>query len=407
MGASQPEPKKSTKAPTPPKKKRRILWIITAVFLAIGLVGFFLWLFIWRFEESTQDAYVHGNQVVVTPQIPGYISSVSVDDTDVVEEGRILVELDKIDRRMALETAKNELAETVRDVTKMFEMVGVLKGEVEARKAAFAKAGLDYKHRKALAPTGGVSKEEFQHAEAFFIEAFANLLSAQHSLRGAKALVENTTIETHPLVEKAKDNLREAFVNFSRCTIRSPVHGMVAMKKAQVGESVAPNTPLMTVVPLDQIWVDANFKEVQLKKMRIGQPVKLKSDIYGREMIYHGEVIGISAATGSVMSVLPPQNATGNWIKIVQRLPVRIRLEPSELKRYPLRLGLSMNVTVDIHDIHGKMIPPPAPPGPLYCTDIFAKQDEGAEELITKIVQENKTYVFNEKEEDARKASQR
>lgn len=400
-------PQTAPPPPETPKKKKKALWIVTAIFVAIGVAGFFYWLFIWRFEKSTNDAYVQGNQVIVTPQISGYITSVTVDDTDVVEQGRILVELDTIDRKLTLETAKNELANAVRDVTKMFEMVGVLKGEVEARKAAFAKAGLDYKHRKALAPTGGVSKEDFQHSEAFFVEAFANLLSAQHQLRGARALVENTTIETHPRVEKAKDALREAFVNLVRCTIRSPVQGMVAMKKAQVGESVDQKTPLMMVVPLDQIWVDANFKETQLKKMRLGQPVKLKSDIYKGEMIFHGEVIGISAATGSVMSVLPPQNATGNWIKIVQRLPVRVKLDPNELSRFPLRLGLSMDVTVNIHDISGKMIPPSAPPGPLYCTDIFAKQDEGADELIAKIVEENKTYTFDEEEDDTKKASDR
>lgn len=383
------------------------MWILTAIFVALGIFGFLYWLLIWRFEEKTEDAYVHGNQVIITPQIPGYIMSVTVDDTDIVEEGRILVELDPIDRKLALENAKNSLAETVRSVTKMFENVGVLKGEVEAKKAAFAKTAQDYKNRKALVTSGGVSKEDFQHAEAFFVEAFANLLSAQHQLRGAKALVENTTIETHPLVEKAKDNLREAFVNLSRCTIRSPVHGMVAMKRAQVGESIDPQTPLMMIAPLNQIWVDANFKETQLKKVRIGQPVKLKSDIYGGDMIYHGEVIGIAAATGSVMSVLPPQNATGNWIKIVQRLPVRIKLEPSELKRYPLRLGLSMHVTVDIHDTSGKMIPAPPPPGPLYCTDIFEAQEEGARELIQKIIQENKTYVFEEDDDGSTQATQR
>ncbi|NGX47934.1 MAG: Multidrug export protein EmrA [Chlamydiae bacterium] len=389
------------------KKRKRLLWIITAVFLGIGIAGFFYWLFVWRFEESTNDAYVHGNQVIVTPQISGHIISVTVDDTEVVEEGRILVELNTIDRKMVLENTKNTLAEMVRNVTQMFENVSMLKADVEANKAAFAKAGQDYKHRKALVKSGGVSKEEFQHSEAFFIEAFANLLSVQYSLRGAQALVENTTIETHPLIEKAKDDLREALVNFVRCTILSPVHGMVAMKKAQVGESISPDTPLMMIVPLDQIWVDANFKEVQLKKIRIGQPVNLKSDIYGGDMIYHGVVIGIAAATGSVMSVLPPQNATGNWIKIVQRLPVRIKLEPSELKRFPLRLGLSMDVTVDIHDTSGKMIPKPPPPGALYTTDIFDNQDEGADAMIKKIIEENKTFSFDEEDDGRKQASQR
>lgn len=374
------------------KKNMRTIWIITLVFVFLGIAGFLYWLFVWRFEESTKDAYVHGNQVVVTPQIPGFITSISVNDTEFVKEGRVLIELDRIDRKMAFDTTKSALAETVRNVTKMFENVGAQKGELEASKAAFAKTAKDYKHRKALVASGGVSKEEFQHAEAFFIEAFANMLTVQHNLRGAQALVENTTIETHPLVEKAMDDVREAFVNLSRCTIRSPVSGIVAMKKAQVGESIAPETPLMMIVPLDQIWVDANFKEVQLKKVRLGQPVRLKSDIYGGDMIYQGEVIGIAAATGSVMSVLPPQNATGNWIKIVQRLPVRVRLKPDQLKDHPLRLGLSMDVTVDIRNTSGKMIPEPPPPGAKYSTDVFEKQEEGVEEIIEKILKENQTF---------------
>ncbi|MDN3505840.1 MAG: efflux RND transporter periplasmic adaptor subunit [Simkaniaceae bacterium] len=375
-----------------PKKNMRTIWIITLIFVLIGVAGFLYWLFVWRFEESTRDAYVHGNQVVVTPQISGYIASISVNDTEFVEEGRVLIELDRIDRKMAFDTTKSTLAETVRNVTQMFENVGALKGQLEASKAAFAKTAKDYKHRKALVESGGVSREEFQHAEAFFIEAFANMLTVQHNLRGALALVENTTIETHPLVERAIDDLREAFVNLSRCTIRSPVSGIVAMKKAQVGESISAETPLMMIVPLDQIWVDANFKEVQLKNVRLGQPVKLKSDIYGGDMVYQGEVIGIAAATGSVMSVLPPQNATGNWIKIVQRLPVRVRLEPGQLKDFPLRLGLSMDVTVDIHNTSGKMIPEPPPPGAKYSTDVFNKQEEGVDEIIQKILKENQVF---------------
>lgn len=369
---------------------------MTFGFILIGTAFFLLWFLIWRFEESTEDAYVHGNQVVVTPQISGYIISVTVDDTEVVEEGRVLVKLDTIDKKLAFESTKNTLAETVRNVAQMFENVGVLKGEREMRKAEFAKSAKDYKHRKNLVKSGGVSVEDFQHSEAAFIATFAAFLSATHNLRGAQALVENTTLETHPLIERAKDQVRETFVNLERCTIRSPVHGMVAMKKAQVGESVSPKFPLMTIVPLDQIWVDANFKEVKLKKMRIGQPVKLTSDIYGSDVVYHGKVIGIAAATGSVMSVLPPQNATGNWIKIVQRLPVRVELDPDQLKRHPLRLGLSMHAHVDIRNTSGKMIPAPPPPGALYATDIFNKQEEGVETIIKKIVKENSTFSFDE-----------
>lgn len=380
------------------KKRRRLMLILIGGFLAIGIALFLLWLFIFRFEERTEDAYVHGNQVVLNSQIEGYVQSISVNETEIVPQGRILIELDPTDRKLALERAKNALAETVRSTAKLYENVGSLKADRERAKAELVKAGQDYQHRKKLVKIGGVSKEDFQHAEATFIAAFSNLLSIQHQLRGALSLVENTTLETHPLVEMQKDLLKEAYVNLQRCTIRSPVHGMVAMKNVQVGESIAPQTPLMMVIPLNQIWVNANFKETQLTHVRIGQPVEMKSDIYGSEQIYHGKVVGISAGTGSVLSVLPPQNATGNWIKIVQRLPVRICLEQEELEQYPLRLGFSMNVKVDTHNREGKFLPHSPPPGPLYETEIFSQDDKGAEKLIEKILKENSTFSFNEED---------
>lgn len=383
-------------------KRKKLLLIITLSFLILGGAVFLWWFFLGRFEVKTQDAYVQGNQVVVTPQISGFVQSITVQDTELVEEGRILIQLDPVDQKLALEGAKNTLAETVRNVTQMVENVGFLKAEKEVKKAELTRAGQDYQHRKKLVKIGGVSKEEFEHSEAAFIASFAGLLGVQHQLRGALALVENTTIKSHPLVEKAKDEFKRAYVNLQRCTIRCPVKGMVAMKKAQVGESVFPETPLMTIVPLNQIWVDANFKENHLGKVRIGQSVKLHSDLYGSDVPYQGKVTGIGAATGSVLSVLPPQNATGNWIKIVQRLPIRIELDPQEVIENPLRLGLSMHVTVDIHDTSGKRIPPPPPPGALFKTNIFAKEEKWADKLIDQIIEQNSTFSFNKDEEDGR-----
>ena len=371
------------------EKRKKILIGLTAGLLLIGLIFLILWLIIFRFHKTTDDAYVNGNQVVITPQISGYITNVTVDDTQMVEEGHVLVELDTIDKTIDLDKAKNELADTVRNVAQMFENVSRLKADVESRKAEMAKTGKDYENRKKMVSSGAISVEDFQHSEAYFIEAFANFLSAQHQLRGAEVLVEGTTIETHPLVEKAKAATKEAYVNLQRCTIRSPVKGIITNKQAQVGEAIAPNTSLMIIVPMDQIWVDANYKESQLGKMRIGQPAKLTSDIYGSGVVYHGEVIGIGAATGSVLSVLPPQNATGNWIKIVQRLPVRILLNPEELQKNPLRLGLSMEVNVNVHDIKGNLIPPPTSLEKLYTTNIFDSQEKGADELINNIIAEN------------------
>lgn len=372
-----------------PNRRNRIIWGLSIGLLFIALIFFLLWLLIFRFHKTTDDAYVSGNQVVITPQISGFITFVTVEDTELVEEGHILVQLDTIDQTVNLEKAKSELADTVRNVAQLFENVGKLKANVEMRKSEVAKTGQDYEHRKKLIDSGAISVEDFQHAEAFFIEAFASLLAAQHELSAAEALVEGTTIPTHPLVEKAKAATKEAFVNLQRCTIRSPVKGLVANKQAQVGEAIAPNSPLMTIVPLDQIWIDANYKEVQLKKVRIGQPATMTADIYGSDVVYRGKVIGISAATGSVLSVLPPQNATGNWIKIVQRLPVRIQLDPEQIKDHPLRLGLSMYVKVDVSDTKGELIPALSSSQPLFKTNIFEGQELGADELINKIIADN------------------
>jgi len=383
---ASPQPEKKQ----PEYNRKKILGGLTLGLLIISLLIFLLWFFILRFHKTTDDAYVNGNQVVVTPQISGYITAVTVNDTQLVEAGHILVQLDTIDQTISLEKAKNELAETVRNVAQMFKNVEKLKADVESSKAEMARTGQDYEHRKKLVQCGAISVEDFQHSEAFFIQAYANLLAAQFSLSGAEALIEGTTIETHPLVEKAKAATKDAFVNLQRCTIRSPVQGIVTNKQAQVGQAITPNTPLMILVPMDQIWVDANFKEEQLRKVRIGQPVKMTSDIYGRDVTYHGKVIGIGAATGSVLSVLPPQNATGNWIKIVQRLPVRIRLDQDEIKVYPLRLGLSMNVNVDVHKTDGDLIPPPTPFTELYTTSVFENQDQGADVLINQIIAENR-----------------
>jgi membrane fusion protein (multidrug efflux system) len=198
----------------------------------------------------------------------------------------------------------------------------------------------------------------------------------------------------------AVEEVKKTWVDLKRCTILAPAHGQVARRAAQVGEAVNPENPLMVIVPFDQMWVEANFKEVQLKKMRLGQSVTMKSDTYGHDQIYHGKIIGISAGTGSVFSVLPPQNATGNWIKIVQRLPVRVCLNPEEIKRYPLRLGLSMDVKVDLHDQFGKMVPDPIAEKPIYETDIFTGQLEDSDQIVKEIIEANSNFTFaTEKDE--------
>ena len=271
----------------------------------------------------------------------------------------------------------------------LFQTAEENKADIEVRKAEFSRAVQDFDNRQGLVEFGGVSKEDFEHAEAALLSSYASLVLAEYKYLASLAQVENTTVDTHPLVQKAKEMVRETWVNLQRCDIEAPVHGIVGQRRAQVGEWVNKGDPLLAVIPFDQMWVDANFKEVQLTNIRLGQPVKMTSDIYGGDVVFHGTVIGINGGTGSVFSVLPPQNATGNWIKIVQRLAVRICLDPEEIKRHPLRLGLSMEVTVDIHDVEGNFVPEEKPCQAIYETDVFENQERGSEEIIQEIIRQN------------------
>jgi membrane fusion protein (multidrug efflux system) len=383
-------------APSPNRRRNKAIIITVLIFLVLGLAWLAYWLFWGRFHQYTDDAYVDGNNVVITPQVPGIVVSFSVLDADFVHQGRVLVELDKTDAAIALDKAVADLGNAVREVMRLFEEVKQYEALIQMKKAEFIKTAQDYEHRKNLVEEGGVSLEDFEHAEAALQSSYADLIATEHQYIATLAQVENTTVETHPLVEQMKNQVRDAFVFYQRCTIKAPVSGVVAQRSVQVGERVDPGQPLMAVVPIDQMWVNANFKEVQLGKMRVGQPAKVHSDIYGRKVLYEGKVAGIGGGTGSIFSVLPPQNATGNWIKIVQRIPVRIVLDQDQVAQHPLRLGLSMEVTVNIEDTEQPFFPEPRAEGPLYDTDVFATQEEGAEALIAEIIADNLSPTFVE-----------
>jgi len=370
------------------KRNMIMLWVSSGIIL-IGIATFLYWLTILRFEQYTDDAYVHGNMIELTPQVPGIVTSVNVDNTDFVEEGQVLIELDKTDYRITYEISMNELGDTVRSVVQMFLRVEELEAELEQKDAELFKAEKDYKNRVNLVGVGGVSREEFEHVEADFVGAQAARKATYLLLQSAYAEVQNTTVKTHPLVKKAADGVKDAYVNLQRCSILAPSNGYVAMRSAQLGEYVELGEPLMAIIPLNELWVDANYKEVQLSKVRIGQSVHLISDIYGGSVVFHGKIIGINPGTGNVFSALPPQNATGNWIKIVQRVPVRVSLDPNQLKKHPLWLGLSMHVTVDIHDTSGPMLAEASRIKPLYQTKIYSQQEEGAIKIIDQIILEN------------------
>ena len=303
-------------------KRNRTLFLVLIIAALLGCIWFMYWYFHGRFYMYTNDAYVGGNIVVVTPRISGTVVSISADDTDYVEQGRILVELDKTDAFIALEKNIAHLGQSVRQVTALLETTKQIKALVSVKKAIFIQAAQDYERRECLVDALAVSLEDFDHSLAALNSSFADLISTEHYYLSLVAQTENTTIEKHPLVEEAKQLLREAFLMLQRCTLISPVEGLVARRSVQIGEQINPAQPLIAIVPLNQIWVDANYKETQLRNVRIGQPTKVHCDLYGSDVDFEGVVSGIAGGTGSVFSLLPPQHATGNWIKIVQRLPV-------------------------------------------------------------------------------------
>ena len=379
--ASAPAPKQNN------SKRRRLMALIVLVII-IAAVAYGLYYFlVARFHEDTDDAYVNGNVVQITPQVVGTVISVNADDTQTVKAGDPLVALDPADSKVALDQAEANLAQTVRQVRTFFVNNNQYEAQIALRKSDLSRAQDDLRRRLTVAQTGAVSQEEISHARDAVRSAQAALDAAQQELASNRSLTANTTIADHPNVLAAAAKVRDSYINYARNTLPAPVTGYVAKRSVQVGQRVAPGNPLMAIVPLNAVWVDANFKEVQLKHMRIGQPVELTADLYGSGVVFHGKVIGFSAGTGSAFSLLPAQNATGNWIKVVQRLPVRIQLDPKELEQHPLRIGLSMNVDVTIKDEQGGQLG--AAQNTVYQTNVFDKYGEQADAEIARIIQQN------------------
>jgi len=382
--------------PAPPEgaaalKATRKRWLIIAVgaFAVIGIAYGAYWALALRFFQSTDDAYVNGNIVQITPQISGTVVAIGADDTQFVKAGQMLVQLDQADAKIALDQAEAQLGKTVREVRNLFATSASLQATLEMRQSDLTRANEDFARRERLANSGAISREEQQHARDAVDSAKSALQAAQQQLVANRARVDRTTIEDHPDVRNAAAHWRDAYLAFARTALPAPVAGFVAKRAVQLGQRVSPGAALMAIVPLDQVWVDANFKEPQLASMRLGQPVTLTADIYGSKVKYHGKVVGFGAGTGSAFAVLPAQNATGNWIKIVQRVPVRILLDPQELAAHPLQIGLSMQVEVDTHDRSGDRLPQLAQTAPAYATDVFRTQEEIAEQRVKAIIAAN------------------
>jgi len=387
-----PQPTATAATPAPKNaRRRRALLAVAGVAMVAGLGWLAYYLGYARWHQDTDDAYVQGNLVSIVPQTVGTVVSIGVEEGMKVSAGQTLVRLDPNDAQVAYDQAVANLANTVRQVRGLYSAVDAGQAELRARKVAVDKARADVERREGLVAGGAVSREELSHARDALAAAEAALSSSRGQLARSSALVDATTVQQQPQVQVAASQLRQAWLDLQRSAIVAPVSGYVAQRRVQLGQRVQPGTTLMTIVPLQQVWVEANFKETQLTDMRIGQPVELHADLYGGDVTYTGKVASLGMGTGSAFSLLPAQNASGNWIKIVQRVPVRIDLDPGQLAGHPLRLGLSMRVDVAVRDRGGAVLAtaPRARDKPVLSTRAYDRQLADADALIRRIVEAN------------------
>jgi membrane fusion protein (multidrug efflux system) len=376
-------------APAAPLRPHFVQWLGLAVVL-LALIGMALWwLLAGQYRETTEDAFVDGNVVAVTAQVSGVVTAIGADDTDYVSAGSRLVKLDDTDARLALSRAEAQLARAVRQVRAQYANVGQTRANVQLREVELAKAKADLARRRDLLAGGAISGEEVKHAEDAVRATTAALGVARQQLAGSSALIGRTQVADNPDVLAAASQVRDAWVAVYRTDVPAPVTGMVTKRNVQLGQKINPGVALMSVVPLDHLWVDANFKESQLRHIRIGQKVDLVADVYGDDVVYRGIVVGQDAGTGSAFSLLPAQNATGNWIKVVQRVPIRIALDPQQVAKHPLQLGLSMKVVVATRQRDGSRLVTAGSQEHGYHTDVFANELAKADAVVDKIIAAN------------------
>ena len=387
MSDQQTDTQTSSNNKSQQRKKGLSIFILLLLLIAIGSAAY--WYFFIKGFEETEDAYVSGNQVMVSAQVAGNISKINVDNMDPVQAGDVLLELDDTNAKLSFEQAKSNLANAVRQVSQLNYTVKQLKSAVRANEITLAQAQGNLNRRVQLVKDGAIDKESFQHAKEAVELAKANLTTSQNQLEANQALLLDGPLSEQPQIQSAVSNFKQAWLNLERTKIRSPIKGYVARRNAQVGQAVSVGGALMAVVTTDQMWLDANFKETQLTHMRIGQPVKIHFDLYGKDKTFDGKVVGIEMGTGSAFSLLPTQNATGNWIKVVQRVPVRIQLDPQQLAENPLRIGLSATVKVDVSDSQGETLRNQAPTTTLYSTNVLQYDESAVNNLIESIIRDN------------------
>jgi membrane fusion protein (multidrug efflux system) len=371
-------------------RRGRWLGIAAVAFGLIGSLAFGYWYFYGRNYQDTDDAYVAGDLVNVVSQVSGTVVSIGADETDLVEAGQELVRLDNTDAEIALRDSEARLARAVRQTRTVFANRDQLEAVVAQRRADLNKAQSDLDRRKDLTSTGAVSAEELSHARDALSAARDGLVAAEKNLAASAALTGQTGVSDNPDVQAAATEVERAYLAVRRTSIRAPVSGYVAKRAVQLGERVAPGgQPLLSIVPLERLRVEANFKEVQLSQMRIGQPVSVIADLYGAHVEYHGTVAGLGLGTGAAFALLPAQNATGNWIKVVQRVPVRIALDPKELAAHPLRVGLSTKVQVDVRNVSGQILAQSVRQTPVLATNAYDIDRQEVMARIAHIIQEN------------------
>lgn len=378
-----------TEASPPSARRKRALTVIASLALLAGGAFLAYWLTIGQFHESTDDAYVGGNVLQITPRRAGTVVTIHADEMDQVVQGQPLVTLDDADARAALTEARAELASAVRDSVRLTAQASELRAVITLRERELDLAKDTERRRESLLRQKLTPEEEAQQSKLSVGIAAANLEVAHRNLAATQALLQDAPIMQQPAVERAAAGLRAAYLDYANSRIPAPISGYVAKRAVQLGERVEPGEALMAIVPLDRLWVEANFKEGQLANLRIGQPVTLTADLYGDAVEFHGHIEGIAMGTGSAFALLPAQNASGNWIKIVQRVPVRIALDSKELDQHPLRLGLSMRVTVDTHERDGAVLAAVPPQKAPLATPVFDALDRSVDAMIEDIVRAN------------------
>jgi membrane fusion protein (multidrug efflux system) len=384
------EPAPAPESPaSSPGKRRHILVLIAVIFIVLGALWAAYWVLVLSKRERTDDAYVNGNKVVISAQVSGTVVAVLTDDTQPVKAGAVLVRLDPIDAQTSLSRTASALAQTVRQVRQERLTADQYDSVIETRKLELARAQADLGKREPLLADHAIAPEEVRHAHESVELARAALTQAERQANSAHALVDGTAVEENPAVLQAKAAYRDAWIAAQRNAVVAPVTGYVAERSVQLGQHIQAGQALMTVIPLNALWVDANFKEVQLRHLRIGQAAEVRSDLYGGSYIFHGRVKGMAAGTGAAFSLLPAQNASGNWIKVVQRVPVRIQIDDGDLVKSPLRVGLSATVTVDTTRRDGPVLAVESADSAVGDTEVYTQDLDTANAEADAVVRRN------------------